>query len=295
MVRKLYLHAGAHRTGTSSFQLCLAANRARLEAQGYDLAYPGRDGAPGGRLHLRLPRPNHGEDQHGAFVGKVTRALKKHVSGTDRGLVVSEENLLGLIIHFFSGRLYPARRKRLRVFRDGLEAVGAQVEHILLIVRPYEELFVSGFRKHAEDNAVAPFGSHAEAMASFRGGWPEAVTALRTVLRPKRLTVMDYGARGSSAALLARLLGAKAQAFAEPVQDLNVSATDAALEHLQQVYQAGEALAREDWQAVIARYAAETEDRGFAAFSAAQSEALAARYETDLARLGALEGVTLVR
>ena len=103
MVRKLYLHAGAHRTGTSSFQLCLAANRQQLESEGYDLAYPGRDGAPEGHLHLRLPKPSHGEDQHGAFVGKVTRALKKHVSGEDQPLVLSEENLLGLTFIAFLG------------------------------------------------------------------------------------------------------------------------------------------------------------------------------------------------
>lgn len=294
MVRKLYLHAGAHRTGTSSFQLCMAANRGQLEAEGYDLAYPGRDGAPDGRLHLRLPKPSHGDDQFGAFVGKVTRALKKHVSEDGQPLILSEENLLGLIIHFFSGRLYPARRKRLRVFRDGLEAVGAEAEHILLIVRPYEELFVSGFRKHAEDNAVEPFEAHAEAMAAFRGGWPEAVKALQNVLKPKNMTVIEYGARGTSSELLARLLGAEAGAYAEPEHDLNVSATDAALEHLQGIYQAGTSLEREDWQAVIAEFAEQTEDRGFARFSQAQSEALAARYGEDLARISGFEGVTLI-
>ncbi|MDG1290432.1 MAG: hypothetical protein P8O11_12075 [Lentibacter sp.] len=293
MVRKLYLHAGAHRTGTSSFQLCLAANRQQLETEGYDLAYPGRDGAPEGHLHLRLPKPSHGEDQHGAFVGKVTRALKKHVSGEDQPLVLSEENLLGLIIHFFSGRLYPARRKRLRVFRDELEAVGAEAEHILLIVRPYGDLFVSGFRKHAEDNAVEPFETHAEAMAAFRGGWPEAVKALQNVLKPKSMTVVEYGARGTSSELLVRLLGAEAGAYVEPEYDLNVSATDAALEHLQGIYQAGKVLEREDWQAVITEFAEHGEDRGFARFSEAQSEALATRYRDDLALIGSMEGVTL--
>ena len=180
------------------------------------------------------------------------------------------------------------------MFRDGLEAVGAEAEHILLIVRPYGDLFVSGFRKHAEDNAVEPFETHAEAMAAFRGGWPEAVKALQHVLKPKSMTVVEYGARGTSSELLVRLLGAEAGAYVEPEYDLNVSATDAALEHLQGIYQAGKVLEREDWQAVIAEFAEHGEDRGFVRFSEAQSEALAIRYRDDLALIGSMESVTLI-
>ncbi len=39
MSRDVFIHAGAHRTGTSSFQLCMATNRDRLEAAGFDLSY----------------------------------------------------------------------------------------------------------------------------------------------------------------------------------------------------------------------------------------------------------------
>jgi len=293
-VRKLYLHAGAHRTGTSSFQLCLAANRSKLEAEGYDLAYPGRDGAPGGMLHLRLPKPRHSKEDLPEFTAKVTKTLMRHVTGDSGGLILSDENVLGLIVHFFSGRLYPARRKRLLAFRGGLEAIEAEVAHILLVIRSYEELFVSGYRKHAEDNSVEPFEAIAQTMTDFSGGWPDTIKAVQNVLKPAAITVIEYGARGESSALLARLLGAEPEAYVEPEEDLNVSATDAALEHLQGIYQAGTELEREAWQAVIAQYADQAEDRGFARFSAAQSEALAARYAQDLEEIGAMEGVTLI-
>ena len=48
MNKRIYLHAGAHRTGSSSFQMCLYANRDLLGSMGLDVAYPGRDGVPGG-------------------------------------------------------------------------------------------------------------------------------------------------------------------------------------------------------------------------------------------------------
>jgi len=59
MEKKIYIHAGCHRGGSSSFQLCLSHNRAVLSDAGFDVAYPGRDGVPGGKLKLRLPAPRH--------------------------------------------------------------------------------------------------------------------------------------------------------------------------------------------------------------------------------------------
>ncbi|WP_298678297.1 hypothetical protein [uncultured Lentibacter sp.] len=294
MQRKVYLHVGAHRTGTSSFQLCLALNRARLAEEGYDLAYPGRDGAPGGTLRLRLPRPRMGAEHLPEYVRKTQRALEAHLSAQRQKLILSEENLPGLIVHYFKGRLYPNRRRRLQAFRGGLEAVGAEVAHLVLVIRPYAALFVSGYRKHAEDNPVPPFSDYAQRMADFAGGWPQTVQALQNVLRPARLTVVDYGARGQSRALLAELVGGSAARFEEPARALNTSATDAALEHLQQLYHGGQRLERPAWQEVIARYAEARSPRGFAAFEAAQSARLEARYAADLQALAQMDGVRLL-
>ncbi len=293
MSRQVFVHAGAHRTGTSSFQLCLAANRGKLAKLGFDVAYPSRDGAPGGQLRMRLPRPRHKPEELPAFVGKVKRNLGRQVSDAPK-LIVSEENLPGVIVHFFKGRLYPNRKMRLKVFRDALEAVDGQVAQVLFVVRPYDKLFISGFRKHAEDNAVKPFAEHAEAMSNFVGGWPETVQALRNVLGPDKVTVVDYTARGESRALLAQLVGGEAETFVEPERDLNTSATDAAMEHLQALYHAGEKLERAEWQAVIAQFAEQVEDRAFTQFTPEQKTRLDARYAADVAKLAAMDGVTFV-
>ncbi len=293
MSRQVYVHAGAHRTGTSSFQLCLAANREKLASLGFDVAYPSRDGAPGGQLRMRLPRPRHKPEELPAFVGKVKRNLGRQVSDAPK-LIVSEENLPGVIVHFFKGRLYPNRKMRLQVFADALEAIDGQVAQVLFVVRPYDKLFISGFRKHAEDNAVKPFAEHAEAMSNFAGGWPETVQALRNVLGPERVTVVDYAARGESRELLAKLTGVDADEFDEPARDLNTSATDAAMEHLQGLYHAGKELERPAWQAAIRAFADQTEDRGFTQFTPAQKARLAARYEADLAKLAAMDGIRFV-
>lgn len=73
MTKPIYIHAGAHRSGSSSFQLCLSHNRAALMQAGYDLAYPSRDGAPMGELQMKLPRPRHDPAELGGMVARLAR------------------------------------------------------------------------------------------------------------------------------------------------------------------------------------------------------------------------------
>ncbi|MBJ6373390.1 hypothetical protein [Sedimentitalea arenosa] len=290
MDRAVYIHAGAHRTGSSSFQLCLSANRARLEAAGFALAYPGRDGVPGGRLRLRLPRPRHGEKRVPAFAAQARAHVAALCPEGEAGLILSEENILGPMRHLYEGRFYPAAGKRCATLRAALGAPA----HLLLVVRDYADLVVSAHRKRAEDNPVPPFAELVPAVLGLDRGWPELVAEMRDALAPARLTVVPYARRGESREVLARLVpGLEAAALREPSRAVNLSATDAALLALQARYRQGETLARRDWQRVIAEHAEDRAPRGFAALEAADRARLLARYERDLARLAELPGVTL--
>lgn len=292
MGKRIFIHAGAHRTGTSSFQNCLALNRARLDAGGYDLAYPSRDGAPGGELALRLPQPGTGAAKAEALRAHSAANLAEISPRPGRDLILSEENLPGRMIHFYGGEFFPAAAKRFEMLAGLLPG---EVEHILYVTRPYDALFISAYRKRSEDNPVDPFEEIAPAMAGFAGGWPEVVAAMQAALRPKRMTVIDYSARGQSRDLLGRLLGLEAGTFEEPARDLNVSATDAALIALQARYRAGERLSRAQWQAVIAEHAGAREDRGYARFTPGQAARLRRRYARSLERIAAMDGVDLIR
>jgi len=151
---------------------------------------------------------------------------------------------------------------------------------------------VSAFRKRAEDNPVPAFDSLVPRFLAMDRGWPELITLMRDLLRPERLTVVDYAQRGSSRDLLAGLIPhTEAAAFDEPQATVNLSATDAALAALQARYHAGQTLDRAEWKAVIADHAADTDARGFAAFGAEDRARLDARYATDLDRVANLQGV----
>ena len=286
--RQVFIHAGAHRTGTSSFQMCLHLNAAALGRAGYQAAYPGRDGVPSGTLGLRLPAPRHGTGATGRFAPRVAEALADYDPG--RPLILSEENIPGRMIHFQSGHFYPAAEARLAALRAGLgEAV---IPRLLIVLRSYDAFYVSCHRKRAEDNWVPPFADSIPNLMAMDRGWPEIVALLRDALRPERLIVLPYENRGDSVDLLRRLVpGLAAVELVEPETAVNLSATDAALEVLQARYRAGETLSRDEWRDVVADHASDTADRGFARFSDEHSAGLRARYAADLARISKMRGV----
>lgn len=288
---QVFIHAGAHRTGTSSFQMCLDQNADVLRAAGYDLAYPGRDGIPGGKLKMKLPSPRHGVKQAKGFVDPARAELEKRRQGRAR-LILSEENIPGRMLHFTQGQFYPARLNRLRVLRDALPG---PVAHLIYVLRPYDDLFVSAYRKRAEDIAVEPFSHFVPGLMAVTEGWPDLMQNFRDLLAPARLTVLDYAARGSSRSVLARLLpDVPEDALQEPGRVLNLSATDAALAELQRRYRAGEVLDGRAARDVMARHADTRDSLGLAAFSDADRATLRARYQADLDRLRVMPGIDLV-
>lgn len=285
----MHLHLGAHRTGTSSLQMCLHDNRAALAAAGWALAYPGRDGIPSGELALRLPRPR--DKDAGPFVAKVAATLTDRAG--DRDLVLSEENVPGRMFHFLQGRFYPAAEARLRVLRAGWPGT---VGRALLVVRRYDELFLSGYRKRAEENPVPDFADLRDNYMAMDRGWPDLADLVREILAPETLTVVEYTVRGESRDLLARLVpGTKAEDLAEPDHRVNLSASDAALSALQRRFRAGKTPGPKRRADIIARHADNRERGSFAAFEPEQVKTLRDRYAADLDAIAKMPGMTLIR
>lgn len=292
MSKAIHIHAGAHRTGTSSFQLCLAANRSALEEAGFDLAYPGRDGVPDARLKLPLPRGGVGAHRLPGFALQISEHLGQLSPDGARGLILSEENIPGPMRHFYAGRFFPFAANRLTALAEGL---GRRPRHIVYVLRSYDELYASAYRKRAEDNVVEPFETLIPAFLSIETGWPDLIEQMRDLLRPETLTVLPYERRGSSVDLLHRLVPETAGlTLQEPDRPLNTSATDAALEELQRRHRTSKKLRRKVWQAVVAEYADQREPRGFASFPAAAKQQLQDRYRADLEKIANMPGVTFL-
>lgn len=289
----MYLHLGAHRTGTSSFQMMLAQNREVLRAAGYDLAYPGRDDIPGGDLALRLPQPRNKDQWQDRFVPNAAIEMRKYAGVDNTALILSEENIPGRMIHFGAGRFYPAAEER---FKTLAQAAGAPILRALLVVRDYADLYISAYRKRAEDNHSDPFENDRRNMLRMDRGWPEMVELIQQHLKVRELVVVEYGHRGRSVDLLGHLVPhVRALPIVEPAKRMNPSPTDAALDVLQAIYARGETLEREAWQKIIVAHKDDRASRGISEFTKRQNRILRGRYAEDLDRLAQMPDVELLR
>ncbi len=291
--KPLYVHLGAHRTGTSSFQMMLAENADALRSAGYDLGYPGRDDIPGGDLGLRLPSPRNADQWRKRFVPPVRDELRRVARPDSLAIVLSEENIPGRMIHFSAGQFYPAAEERFQVLAH---AADAPILRAVLVVRDYAELFISAWRKRAEDNHSDPFDGDRRNMLGMDRGWPQIARLIQTHLRVQELVVVEYARRGRSVDLLGLLIPeTRALGLVEPERRMNFSATDAALEALQEIYARGETLERAAWQQIIERHRHDRASRGLSEFSKRQTRILRGKYAEDLDRMGAMPGVLLLR
>ncbi|MEH6647409.1 hypothetical protein [Sulfitobacter sp.] len=291
--KPLYVHLGAHRTGTSSFQMMLAKNRDLLSHAGYDVAYPGRDDIPHGDLGLRLPTPRTADQWERRYVPACAEGLQRCATETSHAMILSEENIPGRMIHFASGEFYPAAEARLRTLAA---AAGAPVLRAVLVVRNYTDLFVSSYRKRAEDNYADPFNAGRQNMVRMAEGWPDLVRLILQHLKVQELLVIDYGRRGRSVDMLGMLVpDLAALPLQEPARRLNLSATDAALVALQERYQNGKTLEREAWQEIIAEHRDDKVSRGVSEFTKRQTRILEGRYQEHLDEIEKMRAVMLLR
>lgn len=293
MGKKVFIHAGSHRSGSSSFQQCLADNRPALDALGYDVAYPGRDGAPGGGLRLRLPAPRHRNGPVDKFTQQAGRTLHGLSPDPDRPLILSEENIPGRMLPFFQGQFFPVAALRMKTLAKALDAPPA---HVVYVVRNYADLYVSAYRKRAEDKKSEPFRDLVPNLMNMDRGWPELVRDIQETLAPEALTIVDYACRGESRGMLAGLIGRDAPSdLREPDRVVNRSATDAALFAVQARLRIGQPLEEAERRAILAEHAGYPRSLGFAEFTQDERATLDALYARDLDRIGDIPGVTLRR
>ncbi len=291
--KPLYVHLGAHRTGTSSFQMMLSENRDLLAQTGYDIAYPGRDDIPQGELKLRLPHPRNLGKWETDFLPGATKELQRFTTPDSHALILSEENIPGRMIHFPAGQFYPAAEVRLQTLAA---AARAPVLRAVLVMREYTGLYISAYRKRAEDNKSQPFEEGRHNMLHMDRGWPDLVRLILEHLKVQELVVIDYNRRGRSADILGMLVPELAEVpLCEPARRMNHSATDAALIALQERYQADETLEREAWQAIIAAHRDDKEQRGVSEFTKRQTRILEGRYQEHLDEIAKMPAVMLLR
>lgn len=227
------LHLGVHRTATTALQNLLAAASGRLAEGGIRYLGPQRMRAAGLAAHVTRRERGDGDAR---ALDAARAALAPHWQPAARQILISEENLIGAMLHNYRlGHLYPAAEARLAALRALLPAPPAAV---FVTIRDFAGYWPSVHAHLALRRRVAA-GFEAERLAASRGNsWLPLLRATRAVFPEARLGVWRYrDLPGLVPGLAAALTGLEdlAAAGAAPAARANASLGAATLRRLARV------------------------------------------------------------
>lgn len=284
---QIVVHAGSHCCGAEEFQMVLGANRQALSEAGVDLAYPGRGGAEGGRFDCAFPEPRHQFSDICDHVAAIGGALASSYRGAEQFLI-SEHDLAGRMAGLLGGRFYPTARQRAEALRA---ALGRPVDRLVMVVKPYDTLFVAAWRRFALDRQMEPFADYAPAMMNFSGGWTEVVEALRDGLEARHVTILAE--RPAPQELLMHLLpGFRAPHLVQPARTPEI--TESAIAMVQRHYRQGGRFAPGQRDRILAFHARQPQLPREAGFAGLPLADLRGRFVADLDTIAQMRGVDVV-
>lgn len=291
-VRLWRLHLGAHKTATTHMQGLFALRRDAYAAGGVDPI-------PLAPLRaLRLPGPSRRDWRVWLGGAALRRGALAALAPLRRGpdvVLLSDEDFLGWTGDAIAAPAYPNAAARLRALR----AMTATAERrLFLATRGWDGLLPSAYVQTLRW-APAP-GGFAAFKARFDArppSWAELAARLRALFPDAPLTVWryeDYAAHGP--AILSAVSGVDpgpGPALPPPARTRSPAA--AAVAQAERLDAAGPSDQRR--AAVRALFDADAAASGpaFAPLSQAERDVLREAYARDLARLAALDGVTLMR
>ncbi|MHA7874480.1 hypothetical protein [Roseivivax sp.] len=289
----LYLHLGAHRTGTGSFQEFLASNEDAFADMGINLAVANRDGLSPGSLRLRLPDARHfrrGELEERAVLRD--EALSEARVNRRARTLISEENIPGSFNAIFADAPYRAARERMGFLKA---ALARPVRRVVFVTRSYDSFYPSAYRKRCEFRKIAPFSDYAPRFLAAERGWPELIADIQAALASESLVVLRYEDRPDHAGLLRALMPELSQEGLTPLaRRYNVSASDAACHAIQAGFAADPGQTARQVRALIRAHAEDRSAPPIAAFTPEEVGVLRERYSRDLEVVAAMPGVRLV-
>lgn len=194
------LHLGCHRSGTTTLQRLLEANRAALAAGGTAVWTPkqiraglfsGIEAAPGAQTDERARQARRA-------VGRI-RTLQQQLErdGAER-LIVSEENIAGTMrANLRRGALYPDFAARLAAYRPAFagdsagNSAGAGLT-IALGIRSYEMYWASALTYCLGRNLPIPEAGAIAALARQPRRWRHMIEEIAAVFSEARIVVWPF-------------------------------------------------------------------------------------------------------
>ncbi|RLJ60386.1 hypothetical protein BCF46_0585 [Litoreibacter meonggei] len=202
------LHLGAHRTGSTGFQVMLNGQRPALRRAG--LAYWGPERTRGGLLAGLVKNPHHlstrdtqlGQRSCGRLRMEFTRLEHAGV----QQLILSEENLIGTMAQNLEAvRLYGQLSGRLERVSPAFEGRGLRIG---IAIRAYDLHWASQLAFRVKAGAALPSAADLDRLATQPRRWHDVIADIGDVFPMAQLVVWPFeGWVANPAPLVAALAG----------------------------------------------------------------------------------------
>lgn len=180
------LHAGAHRTGTTSFQSYLRAHRERLQGQGIGFWGPWRTRT--GLLDSVASRPESAQAAQRA-AGRVALNLEGSRRQGVSSLVVTDENMIGALRRSLRSRtLYPGIGERMARLHG---AFGGPTR-VVLQIRALDDWWASAISWLIPRGEGLPAPDTLEAISQDHRGWRDVITDLACACPGTQILVTEF-------------------------------------------------------------------------------------------------------
>jgi len=188
------LHIGAHRSGTTTLQKFLRANRSVLDD--HNIAYWGPERTRSGLFSGLFKHPARVTRDSLRRARRSTGLIQIELERFERAgmteLIVSEENMLGgLLENIEKCRLYPNAGDRLSRFRRGFAGRNLR---IALSIRSYDSYWASAFGYSVMRGYDVPDARVLDQMVTQPRRWRSVITALSEVFPEAELIVWPFEA-----------------------------------------------------------------------------------------------------
>jgi len=283
---EVFLHLGAHKTASTHLQNALTDHDEALRGQGIacvDLVYF--------REHLSplLWQMQHGGDRDAAR-GEANRILTEYADGASC-LIVSEENLLGRAVRPNAvNRFYPECEANLLNFLDVLDAPPAR---LFLATRCLETYLVSAYVERLRHSWVEGFSAFLAGTRPHLLSWARLTARLIEASGGLPVTVWRYEDYRDIGPEVARELTGMDVPLSDRMVRRGLSARG--VEEVEKAGRAGrDVVAEKLVDKLVRKYPKGADWPAYDPWSEDERAGLRERYASDFARLGEMEGVTLI-
>ncbi|MBE1283006.1 MAG: hypothetical protein GJ676_06815 [Rhodobacteraceae bacterium] len=186
----VFLHIGAHRCATTTFQDYLRQNGDRLSLQGTGFWGPLR--TRNGLFSGILPKPGvvTGRDKQRRAAGRLQIQLTRSAGMGTQNLIISDENMMGSIrANLRMAELYSGVGERMARFGH---AFGGRVTDVALSIRSLDAYWASAVGFGVARGFPVPRPATLSRLAASPRSWRDVITDVACALPEARIRVLPF-------------------------------------------------------------------------------------------------------